>query len=60
MLAVAAADEKEVPIAKALGFKAIKGKDERALAMFMALVEEQTGKTGAEAFVAYALTAVEA
>ena len=47
------ADEKEVSIAKALGFKSIKGKDERAVAMFMADVEEQTGKEGAEAFLAF-------
>lgn len=47
------ADEKEVPVAKALGFKSIKGKDERSVAIFMAQIEEQTGKTGAEAFIAF-------
>lgn len=54
VLAIAAADEKEVPIAKALGFKAVKGKDERAIAAFMAVIEEQTGLTGVEAFVSHA------
>lgn len=48
---VAAAAEKEVPVAKALGFKSIKGRDERAVAMFMAQAEEATGKQGADAFV---------
>lgn len=51
---IAQADEKPVAIAKALGFKSIKGKDERAIAVFMAHVEEQTGKQGADAFVAFA------
>lgn len=55
--AVAAADEKEVPIAKALGFKAVKGKEERIVATFMALIEEQTGFKGAAAFVAHAAAA---
>lgn len=49
--------EKEVPIAKALGFKSIVGKDERVVASFMALVEEKTGKQGAAAFVAFAAAA---
>ena len=47
------ADEKPVKIEKALGFKAIQGKDERWVARFMAQVEAETGKTGAEAFVAF-------
>lgn len=51
---VAEADEKPVAISKALGFKTIKGKDERVIAIFMAQLEEQTGKKGADAFVAYA------
>lgn len=52
--ALAEADEKPVAIAKALGFKAIPGKFERVVAMWMARVEEETGKSGAEAFVAFA------
>lgn len=47
------ADEKSVKIEKALGFKAIQGKDERWVARFMAQVEAETGKTGAEAFVEF-------
>ena len=47
------ADEKPIKIEKALGFKAIQGKDERWVARFMAQVEAETGKTGAEAFVAF-------
>jgi ParB-like chromosome segregation protein Spo0J len=50
---LAAADEKPVAIAKALGFKSIPGKFERDLAMFMAQIEEQTGKQGAEAFIEF-------
>lgn len=49
--------EKEVPIAKALGFKSVVGKDERVIATFMAQVEEHTGLVGAEAFVAFAMSA---
>ena len=48
---VAEVDEKEVRIDKALGFKSIKGKDERLVAIFMAQLEGDTGKTGAEAFI---------
>ena len=47
------ADEKPVKIEKALGFKSIQGKDERWVARFMAQVEAETGKTGAEAFVSF-------
>lgn len=47
------ADEKPVKIEKALGFKSIQGKDERYVARFMAMVEADTGKSGADAFVAY-------
>jgi len=50
---LAAVDEKEVQISKALGFKSIKGKDERFVAIFMAQLEGETGKTGAEAFVEF-------
>lgn len=51
---IAAADEKDVPIAKALGFKTIKTKDEKYVAALVAQAEEQTGKQGAEAFVEFA------
>ena len=47
------ADESEVKIDKALGFKTIKGKDERIVARFMAQIEEETGATGSEAFVKF-------
>jgi ParB-like chromosome segregation protein Spo0J len=47
------ADEKDVPIAKALGFKSIKGRDERTVAMFMAQIEAETGEQGAAAFLAF-------
>jgi hypothetical protein len=48
---IAAAADKPVSIAKALGFKSIKGADERAVAMFMAGLEEESGKEGADAFM---------
>lgn len=47
------ADEKPVKIEKALGFKTIQGKDERFVARFMAQIEAETGKAGAEAFVEF-------
>lgn len=50
---IVAAGEKEVSIAKALGFKTIKGADERAIAMFMAQIEGESGKTGADAFMEF-------
>lgn len=46
-------DERPVKIDKALGFKQISGKDERYVARFMAQVEAETGKTGADAFVEF-------
>jgi ParB-like chromosome segregation protein Spo0J len=45
------ADDKEVRVEKALGFKAIKGKDERHIARFMAQIEAESGLPPAEAFV---------
>ena len=39
--------------AKALGFKNIKGADERAVAMFMAQIEEESGKQGEHAFMEF-------
>lgn len=53
---LAAAAEKDVQIAKALGFKSIKGADERAVAMAMALIEEDTKMQGADAFVEFCKT----
>lgn len=52
-LTLKAAADKPVSIAKALGFASISGRDERAVAMFMADVEAETGKKGAEAFLAF-------
>lgn len=46
-------DARPVRIDKALGFKEIKGEDERAVARFMAVAEGETGKEGAEAFIEY-------
>jgi hypothetical protein len=50
---IAAATEKGVPIAQALGFKTVRGADQRAIAMFMAQIEADTGKKGADAFVEF-------
>lgn len=50
---VSAADDKLVPIAKALGFKTIKTKDEKYVAAFIATIEQKTGKEGADAFIQY-------
>jgi hypothetical protein len=50
---IAAAAEKGVPIASALGFKTIKGADQRAVAMFMAQIEADSGKKGADAFIEF-------
>jgi ParB-like chromosome segregation protein Spo0J len=48
------ADKRPVKIDKALGFKTINGAAERVIARFMALIESQTGLTGASAFEAHA------
>ena len=53
---IEAADERPVAIAAALGFKTIQGSDEQAVAFFMAMIESETGLTGAEAFVKFAST----
>lgn len=50
---IAEADENPVKIDKALGFKTIRGKDERLVSRFIATIEAETGKTGAEAFVEF-------
>lgn len=47
---IAEVDNREVRIDKALGFKAIKGKDERNIARFMAQIEAESGLEPAEAF----------
>lgn len=57
---VAEVDEREVKIDKALGFKAIQGKDERHVARFMAQVEADMNCTGAEAFVKFVKTVMAA
>jgi hypothetical protein len=46
-----AADEREVRLDKVIGFKTIKGKDERHVAQFMAQIEADSGLPPAEAFV---------
>lgn len=46
--------DKEVPIAKALGFKGIRIKDQRHINTMMAIIESETGLVGAEAFVEFA------
>jgi ParB-like chromosome segregation protein Spo0J len=56
---IAQVDAKEIKIDRALGFKTIRGKDERHIARFMAMAEESTGKAGAEAFVQFAKNFVE-
>ena len=45
------AQSEDVRIDKALGFKTIKGNQERYVASFMAKIEEETGLQGADAFV---------
>lgn len=54
--AVERADSKPIKIERVLGFKSVSGKDERPIAKFMALIEAETGLTGADAFVAFART----
>lgn len=44
---------RDVPIAKVLGFAKINANDERAVKRFMAQLEHETGKSGAEAFVEF-------
>lgn len=51
---IAATDSKDIPIAKAIGFKTIKIKDEKHVAAFIATIESETGKAGAEAFIEHA------
>lgn len=51
---VAEADSRAVKADKALGFKSVKGEDERHIARFMSLIEAETDQTGADAFVTFA------
>lgn len=50
---IAEADDRDIRLDKAFGFKSFKGRDERHVVRFMADVEETTGLTGADAFVAF-------
>lgn len=50
---VKAADASDVKIDVALGFKTIRKAQERTVAAFMAEIEAQTGKSGADAFVEF-------
>jgi len=54
--AAALVAEAPIKIEKALGFKSIKGSDERAVATAMALIEDETKLTGADAFVKFCKT----
>jgi ParB-like chromosome segregation protein Spo0J len=47
-------DSREVPIVKALGFRAVAGKDERHVVGFMALIEKQFNMPADRAFVEFA------
>ena len=47
-------DERQVPLSKVFGFKTITGSDERHVARFVALMESETGLTGAAALVQFA------
>lgn len=47
-------EDAPVRIADALGFKAVRGVDQRSIARFMARIEAETGKSGADAFVTFA------
>lgn len=46
-------DERQVKLDKVFGFKTITGSDERHVARFIALMESETGLTGAEALVQF-------
>lgn len=56
---VAEVDDRSVRIDLALGFKTIRGNEERDVAKFVAVFEEETGMQGADAFVAFAKSYVE-
>lgn len=46
-------EDSDVRIADALGFRKVKGADQRPIARFMARIEADTGLQGAEAFVTF-------
>jgi ParB-like chromosome segregation protein Spo0J len=48
---VAETDAREVPIAKALGFKSVPGAHERTIQQFMAQIESESGLKGADALI---------
>lgn len=48
----------EIKLENALGFKSIKGEDEKIVVRFMAIIEAQTGLAGRDAFVKYATNTV--
>lgn len=47
------AEASEVALAKVFGFKSVPNKDARTITRFLGVVEEQTGKSGAEALIAH-------
>lgn len=51
---IKAVDSRNVKVQDALGFKTIRGEDERHIARFVAHAEASTGLQGADAFVAFA------
>lgn len=52
-------DNREVPVSKALGFKSIIASDEKHVAAFIAILEEQFGLDAQDSFVAFAKQMVE-
>jgi hypothetical protein len=50
---VANADNEEVAIAHAFGFKKVTRAEERLISRFLAMLEGETGKTGKEALIAH-------
>lgn len=56
---VAEVDARDVKIDKALGFKTIAGSDERHVAKFMAQIEAEMKKEGADAFIAFIKSVME-
>jgi ParB-like chromosome segregation protein Spo0J len=47
-------DARPVKVDKVLGFKTVQGSDERHISRFIAMIEGETGMTGADAFVEHA------
>lgn len=50
---IAEADERDVRIADALGFRYVAGSSQRVISRFMARIEEETGELGSDAFVSF-------